>query len=328
MTRYKVIITDYEYDNVNVEKSILSESGIDFLEMQLYGKEETEIIDALKDADAIITQFTNISKNIIDHLKHCKLIIKHGAGFNNINCQAATEKGIYVSNVPDYGVDEVSNHAIALIMSLARKIPTMTKTIKDGDWGYKSSVPIKRFEGSTLGFVGFGRIPKLIAQKMKNFNLNMLAYNPSMAPETAEAYGVTLVNLNTLCEQSDYISVHTPLTDKTRHLFGANEFKRMKKTAYIINTARGPVISNEDLIEALKNGEIAGAGLDVFEEEPLDKDNELVYLDNVILTPHSAWYSEEAKTTLERKTAEEVINVLNGNIPFNLVNKDVLIKQQ
>lgn len=327
MAKYKVVITDYEYDDVDKEKRIFQNADIDFHEFQLNNMNENEIISAVKDADVIITQFTNITRYIIENLNQCKLIIKHGTGVDNVDCLAATEKGIYVSNVPDYGVDEVSNHSIALMMVLNRKLPQMTKTIRDGEWGYKRAVPIKRLEGSILGLVGLGRISKLIAKKLEYFNLRIIAYNPNMQPEIAKAIGVTLVDFDTLCRESDFISIHTPLKRETKHLFGSNEFKKMKNSAYIINTSRGSVISEVDLIQALKDGDIAGAGLDVFEREPLPLDSELLYMDNVIITPHSAWYSDEAKDSLEKKTAEEVINVLKGNIPYNLVNKEVLNKK-
>lgn len=318
----KVVISDFEYTNVDQETKIITEFGAEL--QACHSKTEEEIIAAVKDADAVIVQYANITKNIINHMQRCKMIIKYGIGVNNIDSEAATAKGIYVCNVPDYGVDEVSNHAIALLMALAKKLPVITKALRGGDWGYTSTVPLFRMAGSTLGLVGLGRIPSMVAQKMSGFGMRILAFDPYMSPETAKKRGVELVDFETLCRESDFISIHCPLTDSTTHIFNEKAFENIKKTAYIINTARGPVIEEKALIEALKSGKIAGAGLDVYENEPISQDNELLKMDNVIATPHCAWYSEAAIFTLQRKVAEEVVNVLKGNRPYNCTNQAVL----
>lgn len=315
----KVVITDFEYPNVDQETKIITESGAQLQACHL--KTEEEIIAAVRDADAVIVQYAVITRKIIDHMQNCKMIIKYGIGVNNIDSAAATEKGIYVCNVPDYGVDEVSNHAIALLLALAKKLPVITKALRGGDWGYTSTVPLFRLAGSTLGLVGLGRIPSLVAKKMSGFGMRILAFDPYMTPEAARERGAELVDFETLCRESDFISIHCPLTDSTTHLFDEKAFVLMKKTAFLINTARGPVIEEQALIQALKSGKIAGAGLDVFESEPISQKSELLRMDNVIATPHCAWYSEEAISTLQRKVAEEVVNVLGGNPPFNRTNK-------
>ncbi|MGX8712022.1 MAG: C-terminal binding protein [bacterium] len=315
----KVVITDFEYPNVDQETKIITESGAQLQACHL--KTEEEIIAAVRDADAVIVQYAVITRKIIDHMQNCKMIIKYGIGVNNIDSAAATEKGIYVCNVPDYGVDEVSNHAIALLLALAKKLPVITKALRGGDWGYTSTVPLFRLAGSTLGLVGLGRIPSLVAKKMSGFGMRILAFDPYMTPEAARERGAELVDFETLCRESDFISIHCPLTDSTTHLFDEKAFALMKKTAFLINTARGPVIDEQALIQALKSGKIAGAGLDVFESEPISQESELLRMDNVIATPHCAWYSEEAISTLQRKVAEEVVNVLGGNPPFNRTNK-------
>ncbi len=315
----KVVITDFEYPNVDQETKIITESGAQLQACHL--KTEEEIIAAVRDADAVIVQYAVITRKIIDHMQNCKMIIKYGIGVNNIDSAAATEKGIYVCNVPDYGVDEVSNHAIALLLALAKKLPVITKALRGGDWGYTSTVPLFRLAGSTLGLVGLGRIPSLVAKKMSGFGMRILAFDPYMTPEAARERGAELVDFETLCRESDFISIHCPLTDSTTHLFDEKAFALMKKTAFLINTARGPVIDEQALVQALKSGKIAGAGLDVFESEPISQESELLRMDNVIATPHCAWYSEEAISTLQRKVAEEVVNVLGGNPPFNRTNK-------
>lgn len=314
----KVVITDFEYPNVDQEKKIITEFGAQLLACHL--KTPEEIISAVQDADAVIVQYANITKEIIDKMQRCKMIIKYGIGVNNIDSEAATAKGIYVCNVPDYGVDEVSNQAIAMLMALAKKLPIVTKSLKGGKWGYACSVPLFRLEGSTLGLVGLGRIPSLVAHKMSNFGMKILAFDPYLTPEAAEKRGAKLVDFKTLCAESDFISIHCPLTDSTTHIFNREAFHNMKKTAFLINTARGPVIEESALIEALENGEIAGAGLDVFESEPIAKNSKLLQMDNVIATPHCAWYSEEAISTLQRKVVEEVVNILSGNKPFHCTN--------
>ncbi|WRS27871.1 C-terminal binding protein [Oscillospiraceae bacterium MB08-C2-2] len=320
----KVLITDYEYPQVDQEREIITGFGAELLTCQL--KTEAELIEAVQDVDAVIVQYANITRPVIEAMKKCKMVIKYGIGVNNIDADAATEKGIYVCNVPDYGVEEVSNHAIVLMLSLAKKLTLLNDRMRSGKWGYTPSVPLYRLNGSTLGLVGLGRIPSLVAKKMAGFGLNIVAYDPYAQGAAAKELGVTLVDFDTLCKTSDFVSIHCPQTPQTTHLFNSEVFAKMKKTAYLVNTARGPIVDEAALIEALKSGEIAGAGLDVFEEEPLASASELLKLDNVIATPHCAWYSEEAISTLQRKVAEEVVNVLGGNKPFNCTNPAVLAR--
>lgn len=321
----KVVITDYQYDDIAAERKIIVAAGLELFDYQY--KNENDVIKIAKDADAIVTQYSNISRKVIEELDHCKMIIKYGIGVNNIDSEAATEKGIYVCNVPDYGVEEVSDHAVTMMLCLGKKIPILTKALRDGDWGYSTTMPLFRLKECTLGLVGFGRIPKLVAQKMAGFGMKIIAYDPFVTEETAQKQGVRMVSLDTVITESDFISVHIPLNEQTKHLINKNSFEKMKNTAFIVNTARGGIIKEADLIEALQAGKIAGAGIDVFEEEPVRRDNPLLHMDNVIATPHCAWYSETAITTLQRKVAEEVVNVLQGNKPFNCTNKEELNKR-
>lgn len=318
----KVVITDYQYENIDTEKQIFTEAGIEVKDYQY--KTADELIPVVKDADAIVTQYSLIDRQIIESLEHCKMIIKYGIGVNNIDVEAATEKNIYVCNVPDYGVEEVSDHVVTMLLNLSKKLTILTKALKEGEWGYSSVVPLKRIKECTMGLIGFGRIPQLVAKKMSGFGLKINAYDPYVSEETAKEKGVELVSLDKIFTDSDFISIHCPQTKETEHLVNAEAFKKMKNTAFLINTARGPIVSEEDLIEALMNKEIAGAGLDVFENEPLGINNPLLQMENVIATPHSAWYSETAIASLQRKVAEEVVNVLQGNQPFNCVNRKQL----
>ena len=319
----KVVITDYYYETLDNEKRIFSQ--VDDLELEAYHcKDENEVINLVKDADAVIVQFAPMTKKVIDAMEKCKIIVRYAIGVDNIDLNAATEKGIYVANVPDYSIDEVSNHAITLLMALTKKLIPLVNSVKDGKWDYTITKPLYRMRGKTLGLIGFGRIPYMVAEKMSGFGLNIIAYDPYVNKQLADKLNVQLVSLEDLLRNADYVSVHCPLTNETRHLLSTNEFKLMKNTALLVNTARGPIIDEEALVEALKAGEISAAGLDVIENEPIKNDSPLLTMDNVIVTPHNAWYSVDAVATLQTSVAEEVVRVLTGNMPKNLVNKKVL----
>ncbi|SEN29590.1 D-3-phosphoglycerate dehydrogenase [Mesobacillus persicus] len=321
MSEFKVVVTDYEYDTFVPEEQVLNKLGIKLTFAQC--KTEDEVIDACKDADALINQYAPISRKVIENLENCKVISRYGVGFNTIDIDAATEKGIIVGNVTDYCLDEVSDHAMALLLSSVRKVTLMNNAVKNGNWDFKVAVPIFRLRGRTLGLVGFGNIPQTVAKKAQAFGINVIAYDPFVPEAVAKNMNVELVSLDQLCEQSDYISVHTPLNQHTQGMISHDQFNKMKKEAFIINTARGPVIDEKALIQALQEGKIAGAGLDVLEVEPVEQENPLLKMDNVILNPHSAFYSVEAEAELKRKTAENVADVLSGYYPTYLVNKAV-----
>lgn len=322
----KVVITDYWYETLENEKRILSELDGVVLEAH-HCKNEEALCGLVKDADAVIVQFAPITRRVIQSMERCKVIVRYAIGVDNIDLDAATEKGIYVANVPDYSIDEVSNHAIALMMALAKKLIPLAASVKQGKWDYTVTKPLYRMRGQTLGLVGFGRIPYMVAEKMRGFGLKIVAYDPFVNPEIARKLGVELVSLKELLEISDYVSVHCPLTKDTYHLLSEPEFHLMKPSAILINTARGPIIEEAALVAALRQGEIAAAGLDVLEEEPIRPDSPLLRMDQVIVTPHNAWYSEDAVATLQCSVAEEVARVLTGNQPKNLVNKAVLEKR-
>lgn len=314
----KVVITDYEYQDVEKERKILEAAGIVLDACQC--RTEQALIDACREADGVIVQYCAITERVIRAMERCRVIIKYGIGVNNIDVDAASAKGIYVCNVPDYGVDEVSNHAIAMMLALSRGLKSLNESLTSGAWGYAPVVPLHRMAGSTLGLVGLGRIPSLVAKKMAGFGLRILAYDPFARSEAARELGVELVEFDTLVAESDYISIHCPLTPLTQGLFGPETFRRMKPTAILVNTARGPVIQQQALEEALRTGELAGAGLDVYEQEPLPKDSPLLHMSNVICTPHCAWYTQEAVTAVQEKAAQEAANVLTGHAPWHAVN--------
>ncbi|KAB7707185.1 C-terminal binding protein [Bacillus aerolatus] len=309
---FKVLLTDYEFENLIYEEKVLKESGLDiqFLKAQCWTEEE--VIAHAKDADAIINQYAPISRQVIESLEKCQVISKYGVGVNNIDIAAAAEKGIVVANVPDYGMEEVSNHALALLLAWTRKIPLLNEEVKRGKWDFKSSVPIHRFDQQTIGVLGFGRIPRRFVEKVKPLGAKIAVYDPFVSAADMAKAGAEKMELDELIRVADFLSIHVPLNEQTHHLINEERLKQMKPTAVIINTARGPVVKEAALIEALANGTIAGAALDVTEFEPVSPDNPLLKMDNVILTPHSAWYSEEAMVEVREKAALNIVQVLSG----------------
>lgn len=321
MGKYKVVVTDYEFQTLAPEKEVLTSIDADFIAVQC--RTEEEVIRKCRDADAILNQYVPVSKRVIEKLERCKVIARYGVGVNTIDLEAATAKGIVVANVTDYSVDEVSDHAFALLLALVRKVVKFNNEVKNGTWDFNLGKPIFRLRGRTLGLVGLGRIPQALAKKAQAFGLNVIAYDPYIPEETANRLNVRLTELNDLFRQSDYISVHAPLTKSTRGMISKEQFDLAKKDLFIVNTARGPVIDETALIAALQAKKIAGAALDVTEHEPIQKDHPLLKMENVILTPHVAWYSEESEHELKRKTAQNVVDVLSGYYPNYLVNQDV-----
>jgi len=320
--RPKVVITDCDHPSVEIEKKVLSE--IDPELILAYCNTEDEVIEAAKDADGIINQYAPITRRVIESLKRCKVIARYGVGVDNIDVEAATEHKIIVANVPDYCVDEVSTHTMALILACARGITLLNSKIREKKWDFTLAKPLFRTQGKTLGLFGLGRIAKMVAQKASGFGFRIIAYDPYISKVDK---GIELVEFSQLLSDSDFISIHTPLTDKTRHSFGESELKTMKKTAYLINTARGPIIDERNLYVALKERWIAGAALDVMEKEPPDWGNLLPKLDNLIITPHISFYSEESYVELKTKTAKAVLSVLKGGLPRAMVNPQAANKK-
>ena len=287
-------------------------------------KNEDDVIEAAKDADVILCVRVPITRRVMESLKNCKIIIRYGVGVDNIDVEAATDCNIIVTNVPDYCFDEVSNHAIALLLACARKLVILNNSLKQGYREF-ALAPMVSINGQTLGLVGCGHIGRLTAKKASCFGLRILGFDPYLDEATAKKHEITLMGLPELLRESDFISIHAPLTKETRHMIGENEFKLMKPSAYLINTARGPVIDEAALIKALGEGRIAGAGLDVFEKEPkdMDVDNPLLKMDNVVVTPHSASYSDASHERLRTSVGQEAARVLAGRWPRNVVNRAV-----
>jgi len=271
-----------------------------------------DIVAVARDADAVLVTYAKLTREVLTQFTRCKAIGRFGLGVDNIDLAAAKEKGMAVNYVPDYCIREVSDHAMALLLGLIRKIPLSNKLVQSGRWEMPAVVPIRRIEGTVLGLVGFGHIPRLLAPKAQAFGIRVIACDPYAKPEVFKTAGVESVDFDTLLQSSDYVSVHAPLLAATRGMMNAAAFAKMKKGAYIVNTARGPLIDEPALVAALDSGQIGGAGLDVVTSEPLAKDSPLLGRDNVIISPHTAFYSIEALNELQTKCATDVARVLSG----------------
>jgi len=288
---------------------------------------EDEIIEAAKDADAILTGGAQMTRRVLESLPKCKVIVRYGVGYDTIDVDAATDNGVIVVNNPAFQwcIEEVSNQAITLLLACAKKLAFLNDGTKQGRWAEckRAQAPMVSIHGQTLGLVGCGGIGRMTGRKAQCFSLKLLGYDPYVDKSLAKKDGITLVSLPELLKESDFVSVHTFLNEETRHLMGEKEFKQMKPTAYLINTARGPVVDEPALIKALQEKWIAGAGLDVFEKEPVDPDNPLLKMDNVVVTPHSASYSDVAFKLNSVIVGQEAARVLSGRWPKNVVNKGV-----
>lgn len=318
----KVYVTDYEYATLEPEKRELNKIGAIMIPKQC--KTEEDVIRECKDASGLIDQYAPITRKVMESLPDLKVVGRYGVGVNTIDVDAATELGIQVLNVPDYCMDEVSNQAISLMLACHRKLNILNSQVHHNGWDYKIAKPIHRLQGQTLGLLGFGRIPKMVAQKAKAFGLNIIAYDPYVTPEVGLQYNVTILPLKDVLQKADIISVHVPLTKDTENLLNEQTLSWVKPEAIVINTSRGPLIDEKALYHALKDKKLGYAGLDVTVQEPIQKDNPLLTLDNVIITPHVAWYSEEAELELKTKVVQGVADVLSGKNAKYLVNRDVL----
>lgn len=323
--KFKVAITDYVFPDLETEKRELKKIDAELIESK--GSDEESIIEVAENANGILNCYAELTPRVIESLKNCKIIARYGIGVNNVDMTTATKKGIIVTNVPDYCVEEVSDHALALILACSRKICQLNKTVKSGKWDFKDYRPMYRLKGQTLGIVSFGKISRRLVEKVSAYKFNIIIYDPYVDEDIAAKYNVKLVKFEELLKESDIITVHAPLTKETKGMFGSEQFKMMKDSAYLINTARGGLIKDNDLALALKRGEITGAGLDVLEDENVNSHHPLVNVENVIITPHSAFYSEEALKDLQYKAVQEVIRILTGEKPKSCVNPEVLKKQ-
>ena len=325
MARFKVAMVDYDYASLDALEAEVTKLGGEFVHHRC--KDLDEAIRRFGDADGWIVQYLNpIGEKVFSACKKLKVVGRTGIGYDVIDVPAATRHNVVVCNVPSYCEDEVSDHAMALLLSCVRRTVRYTNSVKGGVWDWKVGAPIPRLRGMTLGLMGFGKIPRALVPKARAFGLNVIACDPYLKPEAAAKEGVELVNFDALLARSDFISVHCPLNDETRGLFGKAAFGKMKKTAFILNTARGAVIDTAALADALQRGVIAGAGLDVMPQEPPRVDDALLKCDNLVVTPHVGWYSEGSIVALQGNIARYVAEVCVGKKPAAVVNPDVLQK--
>ncbi len=286
-----------------------------------------EFADAAADADALITSWgIRIDASVIAKLKNCRVIGVGSVGVDMVDVEAATEAGLVVTNVPDVFIEEVADHALMLLLAAGRRTRIMTDLVNSDDWyrGRPLLNHVPRLMGQTLGLLAFGNVARCTARRAAAFGMRVIAYDPYLSELAISEAGVEPVSFGELLERSDYLSVHSPLNEETHHLLNADAFARMKSTAVVVNTARGPIICEEDLIAALQTGEIAAAGLDVLEAEPPKPDNPLLAMDNVIVTPHVASATTRMRPETRRRVGREVALVLKGRWPMSCVNPTVL----
>jgi D-3-phosphoglycerate dehydrogenase / 2-oxoglutarate reductase len=310
MPKTIIAITDSPFPSLDPAKQALAKLDPEYRMAKSPAAED--ILAVARDADAVLVTYARLPGELLRELKRCKAIGRFGLGVDNIDLPAAKALGIAVNYVPDYCLREVSDHAMALLLALARKVTLSNKLVQSGRWEVPPITPLRRLEGQVLGLIGFGNIPRALAPKAKAFGLRVVTHDPYVQPEVLAKAAVEDASFDALLGMSDFISVHAPLSAATRGLVNAAAFAKMKKGALLINTARGPLIDEAALIAALDSGQLGGAALDVVASEPLAKDSPLLGRDNVIITPHIAFYSVEALEELQTKCASDVARVLSG----------------
>ncbi len=318
MSKFRVAVSDNRHGNYDIERKIIEscDGKLDILNCVT----EEDMISQCADYDAILLDMAPASTRVIEALKNCKVIVRYGVGYDNVDIETCTRKGIIVSNVPDYCMEDVSDMMIALLFSCLRRTALKDRLIRTGKWNINAG-HMYRLRGKTLSLLGFGRIAQAVYRKLKSFNLSrVLIYDPYITDEFAESEGVEKVNLEVALKEGDIISLHLPVTDETIHLIDREALGLMKRSAFLINTSRGALIEDDALIDALVNEEIAGAGLDTHNSEPLDKHSTYLSLDNCVLTDHSAFNTIEGVKELKQKVAESAKAVLTGKAPAFTVN--------
>jgi D-3-phosphoglycerate dehydrogenase len=312
------LICGLDHASTAEEEAVFAAAGVRL--GKVVARTEDDYLRQCAAAEALLIQYGDVSRRVIEGLPRVRVLVRYGVGVDGVDVAAATARGIPVVNVPDYGTDEVANHAVALLLALARKLPQLDRQTRAGRWTVFEVMPIHRLAGRTVGLLGCGRIGSRVARKLGGFDVRLLAHDPYV---TALPPGVEAVGFDALLAGSDYLTVHCPLTDETRRLLDAKALARMKPTAVVVNTARGGIVDTAALTDALRAGRLGGAGLDVTEEEPLPPGHPLLAMDQVIVTPHAAWYSEEGRADLKRRVAEEAVRVLRGERPRHCVNPEV-----
>jgi D-3-phosphoglycerate dehydrogenase / 2-oxoglutarate reductase len=323
---HTVILAYHEFSDIEAEQQVIAHGNDAHIEW-VDDLSNMPLDDpCLKTASALMVSIQKVSAELIEAMPNLKIISRAGTGLDNIDIAAATSRGVWVTNVPDYSVDEVSTHAISLLLAHARRLIPLVEQTRGGTWNSTLVRPFPRLNGQTLGVVGFGRIARSTTAKARGLGLNVLAVDPYVSDETIWAEGARPVDLDTLLRESDYITLHVPLTDETRGIINADTLAKMKPTAYLINTARGALVDESALLEAVMSGTIAGAALDVLNIEPPPPDHPFLregITDRIVLTPHIGWYSEQSTREVRTKAAQNVLHALRGERPPYAVNAPV-----
>lgn len=319
MAKPLVVITDHIFPTQDIEREAVTAAGGDLVIGSC--RTEDEVLDLARQADVVMTTYAPVTARVIAGLQKCRTIARYGVGVDNVAVEEATKRGIYVCNVPDYSVDEVSEHALTLMLAVARRVTVLDQEVRAGRWDYRPFRPFHRIHGRVLGLVGLGRIARGVATKAAAFGMSVVAFDPYITQDSPGAQGIKLVSLNELLETADFISVHCPLTPETSGLLGREAFKHTKPEAILVNTARGGIVDEEALAEALAAGRIGGAGLDVLSKEPIQPNHPLLQQPNVIVTPHTAFYSEESTLELQRRAVDEAVRALTGQPQRSPVNR-------
>jgi len=313
-----VLVTDHPAPTTDIEAELLAAIGAR-LEVAPTGS-EAELVAMVAEADAILTCFRHVTPAVVRAGRQLRVIGRYGVGVDNIAVETATELGIPVTNVPVYCTDEVAEHALALLLALARGVVAYDASVRAGGWDIATAMPLHRLAGSTLGVVGFGQIGQAVAKRARAMGMTVLVASRSATLDDVAPFDAELSDLDDLLRRSDAVSLHVPSTAETHHLIDADRLALMRRSAFLINCARGAVVDLDALAAALRAGRLAGAGLDVFEPERLPVDHPLVGLPNTVLTPHVAFYSEESIAELQRQATQNVVDVLSGRVPANVVN--------
>jgi D-3-phosphoglycerate dehydrogenase len=318
-----VAVTDHVFPDLDQERELLGRDGH---ELRFGGNASTvdEVRRAVAGADAVLNCYAPMPAEVIDDLEGCVVIARYGIGLDTVDMDAATARGIVVTNVPDYCIDEVSDHALALILSLARGVVRLDRRVHAGSWTPTDARPLHRLRGRTAGLVGFGRIARALATKLSSIGFRIVATDPFLTDDAIREGDAEPLELGELLATADVVSIHAPLTAESRHLIGRRELAAMRPGAILVNTSRGPLIDVEALRSALADGRLGGVGLDVLETEPPAADDPLLARDDVVLTPHAAFYSEESLRELQRKAVEQVVEALAGRRPPYAVNAEAL----
>ncbi len=325
--KISVVVTDYIETDLDWETAEMARRGVDFACYQLKAASEQEVAEKTRHADVVVVNMVKITPTLMDAWEKCKLVIRHGAGYDNVDVDAATERGIGVEYVPDYCMHEVAEQALALIFACVRKVAWSRKVLDDsvarGEWDFAPVIPMFRMDGATVGIIGCGRIGSLTYHKLEHFGVKFLICDPYLSDKRKAKLDIETVDLKTLLNNSDIVTLHTPLNDETRHIMNAETIAMMKPSAYLINTSRGGMVNVNDLAAALKNNTIAGAGIDVYEKEPPSPDYPLLGLENAVLTPHLSWYSKDAEQTIREKIVQAIDMFIDGTGPRMPVNPEV-----